>query len=234
LRQETDEGWDAKLPTSGTDFYYQFKLSDYLSRGNAKYLRDRTYEEPYYRFALHRRNQNRQHQMLKKLSESKRDTYYVAPEISDVDIFTTAYLNRTLTDYSRLIPVRDCPAITDDRQCYVSYQAGSPAWNFHSSRNPREHSILGKELEDFYTQSIRKARRLDRAFANDVFERIQTAALVALEEEEIRIADSTLRLLQTQAEPGRLADFLRAAADILHSVFGCTLVIVGNAEEPIT
>jgi hypothetical protein len=49
LQQEELEGWDARLPLTATDFYYQFKLSDYLQRGNAKYILDMTYNGPYYR-----------------------------------------------------------------------------------------------------------------------------------------------------------------------------------------
>src|SRR5262249_57938047 len=32
LQQEANLGWDAHLPTQAADFYYQFKLSDYLER----------------------------------------------------------------------------------------------------------------------------------------------------------------------------------------------------------
>ena len=35
LYQEAKEGWDAKLPTRGTAFFYQFKVSDWLFRRNA-------------------------------------------------------------------------------------------------------------------------------------------------------------------------------------------------------
>jgi hypothetical protein len=55
LQQEAGLGYDANLPINGIDYYYQFKLSDYLSRGNATYIKDNTYAGPYYRIALHRR-----------------------------------------------------------------------------------------------------------------------------------------------------------------------------------
>ena len=32
LFQEAQDPWDAHLPVSGTDYYFQFKLSDYLSQ----------------------------------------------------------------------------------------------------------------------------------------------------------------------------------------------------------
>jgi hypothetical protein len=30
LQQEADDGWDAHLPLVGTDFYYQFKVTERL------------------------------------------------------------------------------------------------------------------------------------------------------------------------------------------------------------
>jgi hypothetical protein len=38
LQQEADDAWDAHLPLMGIDYYYQFKLTDYLWRSNAKYI----------------------------------------------------------------------------------------------------------------------------------------------------------------------------------------------------
>ena len=38
LQQEQSLGWDAHIPLHGTDFYYQFKLSDYLSRATRSSL----------------------------------------------------------------------------------------------------------------------------------------------------------------------------------------------------
>jgi hypothetical protein len=230
LQQEADQGWDAKLPTNGTDFYYQFKLSDYMWNRNAKYLKDGTYETPYFRFAFHHRNNNRQHRMLKLLADAKPDTYYVAPEINDLDIFTNAYLSRSLTNLSRLIPVIDCPIVVDDRQCYVSYQAGSPQWIFHSSRNPRDYSVLGTELQGFYERSRRRWRRLDDQFGDEVFQKVLSSASVAIERENIAEGAAIVSRLVQHREKRTRGDSLRTAADILHSIFGCTLVLVGNAE----
>jgi hypothetical protein len=58
LQQEKAAGWDAHLPLVGTDYYYQFKLSEYPRRSNAKYISDKTYSGPYYRLSLHRKDGN--------------------------------------------------------------------------------------------------------------------------------------------------------------------------------
>ena len=99
LQQEKDLGWDAHLPLKGTDFYYQFKLSDYLWRANASYIADKTYGGPYYRLSLHRKDNNRQHRRLKRHAQSNPNTFYVAPEFNSVETFNTAFLAHQITSH---------------------------------------------------------------------------------------------------------------------------------------
>src|SRR5205085_2390312 len=99
------------------------------------------------------------------------------------DAFTNAYLGANLTAYSRLIPVKDCPDVSDGRQCHVSYRSGSMAWNFHGSRYDKKISILGADLERFYRQSMKQAQRLDDHAADDIFQRVRRAGVDALTEE---------------------------------------------------
>jgi hypothetical protein len=141
LQQEQQLGWDAHLPTRATDYYYQFKLSDYLVRGNAKYIADNTHAGPYFRMALHRRDKNRQHGRLKKCAETNFHTYYVAPEFDDIESFNSAFMNRQLLYRSRLIPVRECKTIADSRQHYITFQSGSTKWKFHSKEDEHDTSI---------------------------------------------------------------------------------------------
>jgi hypothetical protein len=65
LQQEASAGWDAHIPLEGEAFFYQFKLTDYLFRSNATFIRDGTYSGPYYRIDLHKRNYNNQHRLLR-------------------------------------------------------------------------------------------------------------------------------------------------------------------------
>src|ERR1700741_859207 len=108
LRQEADDAWDARLPLRGIDFYYQFKLSDYLWNGNAKYIKDGTYNSPYYRIALHKNNRNQQHRRLRQLSRTNNNTFYVSPEFSQLNDFNTSYLSQAITESSRLIRLSNC------------------------------------------------------------------------------------------------------------------------------
>ena len=110
LRREARTGWDARLPTKGKDYYYQFKLSERFSRGNSKFIADGTYSSPYYRIKLYKANNNQQHRHLWEHTQisGNEETYYVAPEVSTTEKFTDAFMDGKITDNSRLIPLQSC------------------------------------------------------------------------------------------------------------------------------
>src|SRR5215470_18892121 len=146
LQQEYEEGWDAHLPLNGTDFYYQFKLSDYLSRPYANYIKDGTYPDAYYRLALHKKDNNRQHQRLRLLAQTNPHTYYVAPEFNSIETFNSAFLQHQITQQSRLIPINECENIDDGKQHYITFQQGEVGWIQHSKKKKHNTSFTGKDL----------------------------------------------------------------------------------------
>ena len=151
LQKEKDEGWDAHLPLVGTDFYYQFKLSDYLSYGNAKYIKDKTYNLPYYRISLHKPDNNMQHNRLVRHARRHPNTYYVAPEFSGIGKFNSAFLSRQLMSNSRLIPLQKCHELLDAEQHHITYQPGTPNWKVHSEVISYDSSRRGDGLEALYS-----------------------------------------------------------------------------------
>ena len=161
LQQEELEGWDARLPLNGTDFYYQFKLSDCLSRGNATYVRDGTYNGAYYRIWLHRRNDNQQHQRLRQHCLANPNTYYAAHQFNSIEEFNSKFLARQITENCRIIPLTLCDDITDGEQHCITFQAGDPAWILHSEPSRREKSYTGRELGSLYRESSQQWRRID-------------------------------------------------------------------------
>lgn len=230
LQKEKDEGWDARLPVTGTDFFYQFKLSDHLSRGNAAYIADGTYTGPYYRISLHRRHNNLQHRRLRQLAATQQNVYYVAPEFDTLDDFNSAFLSGQIAQRSRLIPVRDCTDFNDDVQHHITFQLNQPGWSEHSERRFHQKSFTGRELEQLYARSRESWKPIDRRFAVALFERVASAA-----EDEFRRetrhpnAASRTLLSDGNADSGR-NDVLLRAAQIASVVFGATLLLVGSRE----
>jgi len=216
LRREADEGWDARLPTRGIDFYYQFKLSDCLERSNAKFIRDGSYNDPYYRISLYRRNNSAQHNRLIDHSNRNPHTYYVAPEVRTEEEFNRAFLSSRVVDNSRLIPLARCRRITDSEQHYITFQPRHRNWMQHSEPLRRKDSVRGEELEDLYKKSSSKWQEIDEEFAFEVFMR----AAETVEEEPIRRLN----------EAGQTRKDLLAATQRLLSPIGLNLVIVGSRE----
>ena len=195
LQQEQDVGWDARLPLQGTDYYYQFKLSDYLSRGNAKHIRDNTYDGPYYRFHLHKKNNNRQHQRLREHCADNPLTYYVAPEFNDLADFNASFIAKELRERSRLIALTDCDDIADGEQHYVTFREGQEGFTQHSVRKRHEHTSFGKDLPELYRRTEKEWTPIDKGFAERLFEKTRAVINRNLEREEPAFIRQELRLL---------------------------------------
>lgn len=230
LQQEEEQGWDARLPLNGTDFYYQFKLSDYLWRGNATYLRDGTYNSSYYRFWLHQRNNNQQHRRLRQHSLANPNTYYVAPQFNSIEEFNRRFLARQITANCRIIPATLCDDIADgDRHC-ITFQRGNAAWIIHSEPRRRDKSFTGDELAGLYRRSSHQWHRIDIGFAERIFERTRDFARRIIAEEEPQRAQLVRPLLDEAPARRERRDLLLRTADILSATLGVTLVLVGSRE----
>ena len=238
LYEESKKGWDAKLPRRGNDYYFQFKLTDYLYRRNAAHIRSGVYDGPYYRIALYRRNANRQHQRLKALAEKFLNTYYVAPEVCNMEKFNSLFMNREVSDGSRLISLDQCRDIDDSGQHYITFQQGIQSWIEHSDKRFHEHSILGRDIAELYRKS--QLRSIDDEYIRGIFDKLKNAVLELEGREEI--VYSATNSLQTEdldpinklwnydpSDRPRLEVFNRIS-HILSTYFGTTMVIVGNDE----
>lgn len=230
LWQEEELGWDARLPVNGTDFYYQFKLSDYLSRGNAKYIRNGTYSGPYYRIWLHRRNGSQQHRRLRQHCLANPDTYYVAPEFNSIEEFNARFLARQVTTNCRVIPLTLCEDITDDEQHCITFQRGNSAWDFDSEPTRHEKSYTGEDLATLYRESSQRWQRIGLDFAGELLERTRKVARQIIVDEEPERANAVRPLLDEAPARHDRRDFLLRTADILSATLGVTLVLVGTPE----
>lgn len=162
---------------TGSDFYYQFKLSEYLTRGNAKYIHDNTYLGPYFRASLHRAQRNRQHRRLREHAQLNPNTYYVAPEIANIEEFKAAFLASQLTNRCRIIPLTDCEDLSDNQQHYITFEANKRTWALHSDETMKhEKSFFGSDLEELYRRASPSWERIDEGFAIRMFNKTAESA----------------------------------------------------------
>jgi len=229
LQQEEQEGWDARLPLNGTDSYYQFKLSDYLWRGNATFIRDLTYNAPYYRILLHRPNNSQQHRRLRQHCIENPNTYYAAPQFNSIEEFNARFLARQITANCRIIPLSLCDDINDAKQHCITFQSGDPTWIFHSEPKRREKSYTGEQLGDLYRESFGQWHRIDIGFAERLLEKTREVAKRVIAEEEPQPASLVRPLLDERAVGRERRDLLLRTADILSATLGVTLVLVGSS-----
>jgi len=241
LKQEEDEGWDAKLPKKGVEFYYQFKLSDYLWASHAKYRRpgpDKVYDDPYFRFALHRHNQNQQHQRLRALSSTKEHTYYVAPEMPDLEAFNDVFLSRQIATSSRLVPLTKCKDYFDGEQHFITYQQGSTDFVEHSEPERKSGSARGAELEALYRRTAKSWRSIDEQYASRLLDITRTTIEreVTARERPRTLRDriekeSVLRVIEEQPTRRSRQGYIKRAAELTSLYFGATLTLVGSPQD---
>lgn len=228
LQQEAEVGWDARLPIFGTDYYYQFKLSDYLSRSNASFIRDGTYAGPYYRIAIHRNHSNRQHQRLKELSRDNPNTFYVAPEFDSIDEFNSAFLDRNITSQSRLIPLTECKEIDDSEQHYITYQRNDEDWILHSNKKFHRKSVFGKNILNFYEKGKSYWKPIDHKYTTNLFNNTSNTIFKIIDKEERIFDKNKIELLKFDPHQATIIQTLIKTSQLLSIFFGVVLVVVGE------
>jgi hypothetical protein len=230
LKQEQDEGWDAQLPVVGTPFFYQFKLAEYLSRSNAKYIMDETYKDPYFRIALHDRDNNRQHRLLWELGQRNPDTFYVAPELRTRSQFNDAFLQQSVVPSSRLIRLSDCDQLadTDGEQHVILFQQNRPEWIFRSDPRRKEHSYSGREILRSYEATRPRWKPVDDTFARTLLDEVIEDVRRIEDLESQRSIVAQRHLLEDAVAGLPRPTVLKRVSDITATVFGATMVLVGS------
>ncbi|HLA28081.1 MAG: hypothetical protein A3G17_00690 [Planctomycetes bacterium RIFCSPLOWO2_12_FULL_50_35] len=228
LREEAVKGFDAHLPTRGIDFYYQFKISDYLWYWNATYISNGTYPGPYYRFWV----DSNQHRRLFRLSQHKHYTYYVAPRMRNREEFDNAFLTRTVTPRSVLVPVRDCGNIIKDTGHCITLPENSRGWEFHSESNHFESEINGEKLEIFIKESKQHWQPIDDKFAHELVGELWGLAEKTFEWKGLQYKKELEAFYHQYQKIMRrdYTDKLLMAAMISSFFFGANLILVGEKE----
>lgn len=171
-----------------------------------------------------------QHFRLRQLSLTFPETFYVAPEMNDLDAFNESFVNSDVVSTSRMIPVIDCDDIYDGDQHHISYQHGDPGWYQHSEAKRHERSFSGSDLDELFLQQRERANEINDVFTKQLWDRqVETARkIISMETPHTTAAQE--RLLKGPEEPTRNG-YLKAVADLTMNFFGATFVIVGEPRQ---
>jgi hypothetical protein len=237
---EAVRGYDVYLPKFGTDYYYQFKASEYFSHPRSRWRADGTHTGPYYRIALHKANYNQQHRRLRALAVDKEHTYYVAPEFNSWERYNTAFLEGTITENSRKIPLQNCDDILDGGKHYITFQSGNEGWEQHSDSKHHDGSILGKEIFSVYMKHKPDWKRIDDQYASNLFSEISdTAKKIVTKKQFDEITDKInvrresfeYPVMSENHHMPRKVETLIKTSQILSILFGATLFLVGSQDS---
>lgn len=231
LLDEKNKGWDAHLPKYGTDVYFQFKISKYLSGNTAKYIRDGTYSTPYYRMDLHYKNGNSQHKLLRALSNASPETYYVGTEMHDESEFEAAFKAGDVVAKSRLIPLTSCSDLSDATRHSISFQAGNSSFIEHSAPNRREGSRFGGDLGTVLLGSRDRWQKIDTNFSHYVFEKLRASVIGGIDSFAPMRANGLSGLLNDGVKGWPGESLLSRASALALATVNASLVIVGESSE---
>ncbi len=241
---EDYQGWDAHLQLKrGIDYYYQFKLSDYLDNRRAKYFEKGPGRGAYYRFPLHRKNNYQQHQALRKLSRKKRFTYYVAPEFNpslytmshfgQIASLNQIFLHQNIRNNSRLIPLSKCQdcEINDPRQHYMIFRTGHKSKIFSDFDFPEIDTYDGKNLEKIYRGNENEWQNINDRFFLDLFKNY--SEIIYEFYDEIKLLHRTnmkysFDLLDFDPSSLNKEEMILRLSQILMIFFNSVLVLVGE------
>jgi len=237
------QGWDARLQLKkGSDFYFQFKMSDYLLDSRAKYFNQGPGIGPYYRFALHRKNNYLQHKSLRELSKKEKNVFYVAPEFSPsiyrasnvqrMESLNTIFLNGEVTENSRLIPVSQCNdyAIDDPEQHHMIYRKDFRARIYSDHPFDVEKSYRGKKLEKLYRNHSGRFSDINDDFILNLFrDYIDVISEIYSEKGKIRgYNKNPFDLLNFDPKFAKKEETLLRLSQICMVFFNSVLILVGE------
>lgn len=129
---EYNVGYDAKIQVNRKvqPLYFQFKISEFLSRKNAREYSD--FSGPYYRFKIWPEDRSPQHNNLVDLSKDGSFVAYSAPLFCTEKEFG-CYQNDVL-NHSVLVPCRELPKNHGNERHFITYALNCNVGYWHSEQ----------------------------------------------------------------------------------------------------
>lgn len=226
LVAEGTVGYDVNLTYRGLSVFFQFKLSDYLTRRPAKYWD--YYQKGYFRFEITPLTKSCQHNLLKQLASLNEDVYYAAPLFSTTGEFEQAFFQSRVDARSIWVNLRDLPCLTDNEQHHITFTGpNDPRW--HTEWWNLEGRILDGEFSGERNRDIIVER----------FERNELREIGPNYFRELR--EKLRRTLGRNGIAGRETvdhsespqDVLREINSLLTSRFGLEMMVL-HADQPIS
>lgn len=112
-------GYDTEVNIQGIPFFFQFKLSNFLSRFNAKNYN--VFNSSYYQFHLHASKKSKQHELLLNLENSGNPVFYVAPVFHKSNDLNMHFQNKDIVSNSIWITPKEIGILPDEKPHSVCF-----------------------------------------------------------------------------------------------------------------
>lgn len=112
-------GYDAEVNIQGIPFFFQFKLSNFLSRSNAK--KYGVFNSSYYEFHIHASKKSKQHELLLNLENSGNPVFYVAPRFHKLNDFNIHFNDNRMVSESIWLTAKEIGVLPDEKQHSVCF-----------------------------------------------------------------------------------------------------------------
>ena len=120
LNAEGNLGYDLRLDIQGCPVFLQFKLSDYLTKANAREWNH--YYSPYYRFKIYPTSKSNQHNALVTLSLAETYVFYCSPRFYKETDYNQFHFSNQICNNSKMTPCNLLPFISGSQEHYVTYK----------------------------------------------------------------------------------------------------------------
>lgn len=223
LSEGQQGGFDLKLDYPGMPVFFQFKLSDYLTRSNSKYWA--YYGRPYFRVEITSLRRSKQHNLLKRLSMSVTpDVFYSAPLFISSNAFNQAFLDHEVENRSAWIALDKLPHLADSQQHYITFaDPRMPKWN--TLEPPEELDAdfsSGTVIADIHRRL--EARNIPM-IGHSYLDGLRRQVIEIVNEEEQEIAHQTLPIPQFRADAD-YSELLRDIQFLLITFFNASMVLL--------
>lgn len=198
----------------GHPLFLQFKASEYMKRRNAG--ESKFIGLPYFRFALHRKTQSNQHELLIELEKKGNAVFYVTPKIHEAVNLNGAFFDKQIVVRSLFVSPSEIGELPDNEAHRIVFSALSEDVYFCPSTKKLKGVIHGESFADAIRKfcSTKEADRLDEEFFHWL-----ASEMVSLVSPNRRIFDELSRGRQEMGA----ATFANYLAKTL---FDCELLII--------
>jgi hypothetical protein len=213
-KRKKDAGDDADDTPRGYPLFLQFKASEYMKRRNAG--ESKLVGLPYFRFALHRKTQSNQHQLLIDLEKRGGAVFYATPKIHEAVNLNSAFFDHQVVALSLFVSPGEIGELPDNGSHRVVFSGRSDEVYFCSKPRRLEGAIQG----GVFAESVeRLVSELEPQLLDDEFFRLLAEGMVSLVSPNRRIFDELSRG-KVEMSASTFANYLAK------TLFDCELLII--------